>query len=233
MFKCNCGLTFTRVDNLHRHQIKSCRLINNRNGESSRATKRTAVVSINDMVDKKARLMPISQVHAVNAPQVVAPQARMGRCEPCNEDIPAAQMASHMRSLSHKEKSCTIHGNGIYLIQNAFKCRIASYRVNSDEKHIDYITFFDSVKSRVLELLKVVLKSHNSIKVNVEAFATYVLQSQDLSETKSFNSINRILDVSSDLEVVYAEFRDAIVSQTTDFQHKDSGMFALYPIVDR
>ncbi|CAH1104266.1 unnamed protein product [Psylliodes chrysocephalus] len=132
-------------------------------------------------------------------------------------------MSSHMRRLDHKGRACTIQADGIYLIQSAFKCRIASYRVKTDEKHIDYITFFDTIKFRILELSKVVLRAHNAIKVNVEVFATYVLQSQDISEIKSFNSINRILDLSTELDVVYADLREAVVSQTADFQHKDSG----------
>ena len=154
-------------------------------------------------------------------------KARNGRCESCNVDIPTNQMSSHMKSLDHKEKACSIHADGIYLIQSAFKCRIASYRVKSDKKHIDYVTFFDAIKLRVLKLLKVVLKAHNAIKVNVEAFATYALESQDVSEIKSFNSINRILDLSTDLDAVYVDIKDAVVSQTADFQHKDSGIVVL------
>ncbi|CAH1101722.1 unnamed protein product [Psylliodes chrysocephalus] len=220
MYKCNCGLTYTRVDNLRRHQNKSCKLISNRIGESSGGTKRSTTPSNDVPPEKKARVMRVPQVHTH---RIVDSKAHNRRCESCNVDVPTNQMTSHMRSHGHKEKACAIHADGIYLIKSAFKCRIATYRLKCDEKHIDYVTFFDAIKLRVLKLLKVVLKAHNAIKVNVEAFATYALESQDVSEIKSFNSINRILDLSTDLDAVYVDFKDAVVSQTADFQHKDSG----------
>ncbi|CAH1102851.1 unnamed protein product [Psylliodes chrysocephalus] len=135
MYKCNCGLTFTRIDNLHRHKNKSCKMISNRTGESSRGTKRSVTSSSDVLPVKNVRVVRVPQVHTH---RTVDSQRNNGRCESCDVDIPTNQMSSHMRSLDHKEKACTIQGDGICLIQIAFKCRIASYRVKSDEKHIDY-----------------------------------------------------------------------------------------------
>ncbi|CAH1098900.1 unnamed protein product [Psylliodes chrysocephalus] len=124
------------IDNLHQHQNKSCKLISNRTGESSRGTKRSAASS----------------------PDLPVKKAHNGRYDSCDLGIPTNQMSSHMRSLGHKEKACTIQVYGIHLIQSAFKCRIVVYRVKSGEKHIDYITFFDEIKFRVFS--KVVLSAN-------------------------------------------------------------------------
>lgn len=210
MFTCDCGSTFTRSDNLRRHQKNSCKLVVKRVGESS-GVKRAA----------NGNEGPAPKKHAKSL------EPRIEKCDACNVDIPTNQMHAHLRTLRHKANACVIHSDGVQLIKSAFKCRIASYRVCSDKHHIDYITFFDAIQCKLIKLLETVLAIHNSVKVNMEVFATYVLHSQEVGEVKSFNTTNRIIDVSTDLNGALAQFRDAVMSQTTEFEGKDSGTFII------
>lgn len=219
MLSCSCGVTFTRIDNLRRHQMNSCKLIHNRTGETSRSNtvpkqicKKRAADNVGEVIQKKKRIVSPVRNH-------------LEKCECCNVDIPSNLMGAHKRSLDHKAKACTFYSDGVELMKSAFKCRIATYRVKSDKQHMEYTSFFDGVKNRVMRLLNDVLEIHNSVKVNMETFATYVLPTQDISEVKSFNTKNRIVDKGVILDEVFSEFRDTIISQTSDFEGKDSGKY--------
>ncbi|KAJ8979684.1 hypothetical protein NQ317_001085 [Molorchus minor] len=141
----------------------------------------------------------------------------------CNRILTANQMNSHRRTLEHKTNSCVHLADGVHLIRSAFKCRIVSYRLHGDNFHIDYTIFFNEVKHKALKLLEDVLKSHKIIKVNMEIFGKYVLPTQDSSDIKSFNTPNKLLDRSMDLDLMWNTFVDLMMTQTTEFQERDSG----------
>ncbi|XP_074036831.1 uncharacterized protein [Leptinotarsa decemlineata] len=195
MYTCSeCGNSFTRSDNLRRHQRESCILANNEGPSMS----------------KRPRL---------NAP--LSPE--MQTCLCCNLNIASDQMNIHRRTLQHRTNACIQYGDGVKIIRTAFKCRIVSYRVDSQNRHIDYPTFFNELKQKVFKLLEEVLVIHKSVKVNMEVFGRYYLQTKENLEVKSFNSPNQVVDQSMDLNVIYNIFIDALTAQAMEFQHRDSG----------
>ncbi|XP_074041969.1 uncharacterized protein [Leptinotarsa decemlineata] len=132
-------------------------------------------------------------------------------------------MNIHRRTLQHRTNACIQYGDGVKIIRTAFKCRIVSYRVDSQNHHIDYPTFFNELKQKVFKLLEEVLVIHKSVKVNMEVFGRYYLQTKENLEVKSFNSPNQVVDQSNDLNVIYNIFIDALTAQAMEFQHRDSG----------
>ncbi|KAJ8967216.1 hypothetical protein NQ317_001325 [Molorchus minor] len=132
-------------------------------------------------------------------------------------------MRAHKRTLQHRTNACIPMVDGVYVIRSAFKCRIVSYRAHSKEYHINYTLFFNELKSKIIELLEEVLNRHKIVKVNMEAFARYTLPTKEISDVKSFNTPNEIVDQSMDLSSVWEKFVDLMINQTTEFQERDSG----------
>lgn len=191
MYSCGkCSQSFSRVDNLRRHERQSCKG-NNSSGPSNA---------------KQPRL------------DIQLPTW----CNCCN--ISVNNQNAHRRTLQHRTNACIYMGEGIQRIDSAFKCRIVSYRVESDNSHVDYNDFFCEIKPRVLMLLENILSIHRAVKVNVEAYARYYLHTKEVFDLKCFNTPNRVVEESADLDEIYELFRDAIISQTTEFQERDSGM---------
>lgn len=197
MYVCtDCGKNFTRGDNLRRHQRQSC---------------------IQPSHDGSP---PAKQFRADTFPST---STNMQTCNCCNVTLTTSQMKSHKRTLQHRTRSCVPMTNGVEIVQSAFRNRIVTYRVHSENNHIDYTMFFNEIRPKILNLLEEVLKIHKAIKVNMETFARYILPTQDLVEMKSFNTSNRILDESMDLRNILDSFVDSMIMQTTEFQERDSG----------
>ncbi|KAJ8954509.1 hypothetical protein NQ318_000740 [Aromia moschata] len=109
------------------------------------------------------------------------------------------------------------------LIQTAFKSRIASYRVHSENRYSDYNMFFESIKNKVIHLLSEVIKIHNAVKVIMELFGRYILQTQKIVNNKSFNTANKVIDSAADLNDVFYVFVDLMTTQMSEFEKRDSG----------
>lgn len=198
MYACSvCGANFTRSDNLRRHERETC-------GKQQ----------TNGPITKRCKLD--------NQPST---SRNLKMCNQCNKAIPVSQLAAHNRTLEHRTNSCGPLMNGIQVVGSAFQCRITSYRIHSENHHIDYVTFFNETKHKILNLLEQVLTVHLAVKVNMEVFGRYILQTQETSDIKAFNSPNKILDSSMDLSSEVDSFVDMMVTQTTEFQERDSGMF--------
>lgn len=205
MYFCSeCGASFTRIDNLRRHERSSCK----------------GSQSIHNVSTKRRKVD--------EEPSTSTSSTSMQICNCCNKNVAAHKMASHMRTLEHKTNSCITLSNGIQMLCSAFKCRIVSYRIHSESRHLDYVTFFSEIKNKVLSLLEEVLRIHKAVKVNMEVFGRYILQTQECSDIKSFNTTNTILDLSSDLASAYDIFIDKMITQSTEFQERDSGI--LFPV---
>ncbi|XP_074026183.1 uncharacterized protein [Leptinotarsa decemlineata] len=203
MYMCNeCGKNFTRSDNLRRHQRDSCTLMH----YGGPSTENDSEAS----TPKRMRLNP-------PAPPV------MQTCQCCNLTILSDQMNVHRRTLHHRTNACVHYGEGVKIVGTAFKCRIVSYRVDSQNHHMDYNTFFNELKQKVLKLLEEVLVIHKIVKVNMEVFGRYNLQTKEYCDVKAFNSSNQVIDQSNDLNVVYNNFADSLTAQAMEFQHRDSG----------
>lgn len=150
--------------------------------------------------------------------------ASLQTCYSCNVTLTARQMKSHKRTLQHRTNSCVPLMDGVEIVRSAFKHRIITYRVHSENEKLDYIMFFNEIRCKILNLLEEILLLHKTVKVNMETFASYILQTQEVSEIKSFNTCNKILDQGMDLNGVLDTFVEMMVTQTTEFQERDSGM---------
>lgn len=191
-----CGQLFTRSYSLLRHQRESC-------------------------------LSRFENIHGGKRQRVdgAASTSTMQNCATCNVNVPQNQMFAHQRSLQHKSKSCVTVSRGVELIQSAFKNRMATYRVSSDNDHVDYSIFFAEIKSKVLGVINNILRLQHTLKINMVAVGQYFLPSQETISEKSFNTANEIVTVGSDLDDVYQAFVEAMKVQSSEFQEKDSGTF--------
>ena len=197
MYTCvSCGTSFSRSDNMRRHQRETCKNLHP-NGPPTKRAKLDSGPST-----------PVS----------------LQTCNTCNVTLTANQMKSHKRTLQHRTNSCIPLTDGIEIVRSAFKYRIITYRVHSENEKLDYIIFFNEIRYKILNLLEEVLTLHRTVKVNMETFASYILPTQEISDMKSFNTPNKILDQGMDLNNVLDSFVDMMVTQTTEFQERDSGM---------
>lgn len=192
-----CNKSFTRSDNLRRHQRQSCC----HNDES---------------VPTEAKRSRVEE-------EEPSTSNNQWKCNCCNITIPANCGYSHRRTLQHRTNMSIAMGDGIKRIDSAFKSRIVSYRIESKNEHIDFNEFFEEIKSKLLVLLERMLALHRSIKVNVEAFGLYYLHTQEVRDMKNFNTPNQMIEESMDLNAVIDLFRDTIAAQAQDFQERDSG----------
>ncbi|KAJ8933403.1 hypothetical protein NQ318_004940 [Aromia moschata] len=100
------------------------------------------------------------------------------------------------------------------LIQTAFKSRIASYRVHSENRYSDYNMFFESIKNKVIHLLSEVIKIHNAVKVH---FAD-----SKIVKTRASTQPIKLL-IAADLNDVFYVFVDLMTTQMSEFEKRDSG----------
>lgn len=189
-----CGVKFSRSYNLLRHKNQSC-------------VERFASASYGVRKRRKIDAVPI-----------------MHTCIACDVTIPRSQISAHQRTLAHKSKASVVVSHGVELIETAFKNRIVTYRVSSDNEHVDYSLFFAEIKSKVLDLISTILQVQQSLKINMVVVGRYFLPAKEVVDEKSFNTSNEIVTVGSELEDVYNSFVEVMKVQSTEFQEKDSGM---------
>lgn len=208
MFVCgNCGTSFTRLDNLQRHKIRVvCKRKSDESAESS-----------NGAPPSKKNKSDIDS-HSV------ASTSTDIYCTYCKVSVPKNRMAAHVRTLLHRTNSSTTVGGGVKLVQSAFKNRICSYRISSSDSHTDLKLFFSDIKSSVLNVLEEMASIHRTLKVHMEVFASYYLETQEISSIKSFNTPNKIVDEGCDITEIYEEMVSVMVSKSSEFDEKDSGM---------
>ena len=203
-YKCaNCAKSFTRSYNLNRHLRESC------------------AERFNIDESEKRRRMDGSASSGAST----SSSSPMKMCHVCNVAVPENNMLGHQRTLQHRNNLCLPLSHGVQVMRTAFKNRILSYRINSDNEHIDYQIFFDDIKPKVMYLLSEMLRIQQSLKVNMVVVGRYLLPSQETYSDKSFNTTNTVITAASDLDDVYQTFVEAMKTQSTDFQEKDSGMY--------
>lgn len=191
-----CGEKFTRSYNLVRHEKQAC------GGRR-----------VGDQVAKRPRV----------ADGRTSPD--MQKCDVCDVMVSQSGVLAHERSLEHRNRSCVPFCEGVQIIESAFRSRIVSYRVTGHGHHVNYTVFFNEIKVKVLNLIREILLTQRSLKINMETFGRYVLPTQDIHSVKSFNTANKIVNVGSDLDTIYGSFVETMKVQAADFQEKDSGMF--------
>lgn len=61
------------------------------------------------------------------------------------------------------------------------------------------------------------------LKLIFELYGFYVIPEKELPDVKSFNSQNKVINVTTNLELIFEEFVDEILAKAADFQERDSG----------
>ncbi|KAJ8913054.1 hypothetical protein NQ315_006555 [Exocentrus adspersus] len=213
-----CGKSFKHQSSLTRHIKQSC------NGSEEPPTKkaRSSSVELNQPGPSgliQPQPIPSTSRASSNSGQII--------CQCCNKVVQVSHLAAHRRTLQHRTNACVDVGPGVQLTDNAFRGRIASYRISSDNHHTNFAEFFESIRQRFLNLMMEVLRNHTTVKINMELFGRYIIQkgeSQDsVMDVKSFNTTNKIINSSMDLNDVLNMFIDMLTNQTTEFQERDSG----------
>ncbi|XP_050516477.1 uncharacterized protein LOC126891343 [Diabrotica virgifera virgifera] len=120
--------------------------------------------------------------------------------------------------------------SGVTKLTHAFKNRIASYRFMTQNNKINYFGFMNDIKPKVTRILSEYLDQHTALKVNCELFAMFYKPDNGISDIKSMNTSNKIITLSSDISDVYDDFAEAILTQASEFQEKDSN-WALQEII--
>ncbi|KAJ8949419.1 hypothetical protein NQ318_007519 [Aromia moschata] len=218
MYLCNnCGKQFTRVCSLKRHLTESCSGNEGPTSKKFRLEKMSSASTINEG----------ASTSRVNERPSTSNNAGV-ICNCCNKMISSNTQVSHWRTLQHRTNACVDFMPGVQLIQTAFKSRIASYRVHSEHRYSDYKIFFESIKNKVIHLLSEAIKIHKAVKVNMELFGRYILQTQEIVDNKSFNTTNKVIDSAADLNDVFYVFVDIMTTQMSEFQERDSGWALQY-----
>lgn len=145
------------------------------------------------------------------------------RCDPCGVDVPSRIFQGHLRSLVHKARACREVESGVETIQSAFNSRIASYRVSSQRHHIVYNDFFEELGDKIKKLLVKEARKFRSIKVNLELFGRFIHPVKELTDIKSFNTRNKIINEASDWNSIYDDFVGEMTAKASEFQERESG----------
>lgn len=137
--------------------------------------------------------------------------------------IPRHAIGGHMRSIRHKANTWSPMEGNICVMKTAFKSRIITYKISSNNHHINVENFLNEIKNKVLPLIENEVRKHVSIKLNLELFGMYYLDSKENHEMKSFNTRNEIVSMSSDLDHLYDDFVAKLDEKADIFQERDSG----------
>lgn len=96
-----------------------------------------------------------------------------------------------MRTNLHKKNSILkTELENVDIIATAFKDRIITYKINRPQNR-EYLTpedFLSDITQIIIQLIQKSLKAHDSIKINFEFFASFVLPKSEWQEIKSFNT---------------------------------------------
>lgn len=147
----------------------------------------------------------------------------MEHCNCCDIDIPRSRFRGHLASLKHKGNACTDVIPGVEKIKTAFKYRIVSYRISSEQHHLNYDMFFNEVKEKVIKLMESEIRRLKAVKVNMEVFGLYVHQVQNIRDIKSFNTKFRILNEGAIAGEIYSDLVDIMKAKASEFQERESG----------
>lgn len=147
-------------------------------------------------------------------------------CTSCN--VQTGNLIAHQRTQKHKANNCLQADiDGVYQLQTVMKNRISSYRIPSTSDSIDYEEFLSSIECKIRQILQSHLDKFRTIKVNMELYGMYFLATSDEYSTKSFNSKNEIVTLSTQLEDLILHFQDVLVTKAKEFNENKSGKLNL------
>lgn len=210
MFPCkDCGKTFTRKDNLKRHQANACA------GKLPKVEDNPNVQVEDNPNVSNAKKRPL--------PDVVT-------CDICNVQVKKKCMSGHLKSAFHKNHAFVVIDNGVEKLASAFGQKCEIYRVSEPGHHVDLYEFAYLIKEKVIALIDAKCEVFGSIKVNLECVGLYFLTNKENVEIKTFNTKNKVITVGSDVYEKYAEYIDEIFNKMSEFQERDSGKYNLINI---
>ncbi|XP_030757471.1 uncharacterized protein LOC115883280 [Sitophilus oryzae] len=143
-------------------------------------------------------------------------------CSECKEHILQNLWVGHLRSNSHKNNCKTLEEKGIQVIKSAFKERIISYRLSTEENILNVKNYFKILEQKILRVFDNQLKKHTCIKVNIELFGYYYNPSNDNHDVKSFNTPFKVICNSSATKDLVEDFLTIIENKADEFTEKDS-----------
>lgn len=228
MFKCSdCDVSFTRKDNLKRHDKYSCRkrLLSDKfplDDEPKLKVIKSKIKSSNSSSQTKNSSIHNYASHIPN---------KMMKCASCNIDVITTFYNSHLKSQLHKEAVLERKEQGIEIIKSAFKCRINTYRFTGKTEHVDFNDFFNEIGDKFYKIVNEERIKHNMVKINVELYGIYMLPSEDTYEIKSFNTKNEICSISCDVMEMYENLKSTLITKAQEFQERDSGKFLMFLII--
>lgn len=82
---------------------------------------------------------------------------------------------------------------GIQIIRSAFKERVITYRISTEENIVNVKKYFKQLESKILRVFDHQLRKHICIKVNMELFGYYYNPTNDNYDVKSFNTSLKVV----------------------------------------
>lgn len=154
---------------------------------------------------------------------VTSPATRY--CHVCDENVPQTGFVGHLRSNRHKKRCSVVHlGRGVVALPSAFKCRVASYRVSTENYHISVVEYMAELKDKIISLIQGQMTKLKSIKFNFELFGYFVLEAQDLQEIKTFMTANEVATRGVDLSDLYDNLTGVLDEKVSEFCQRESGV---------
>lgn len=142
-------------------------------------------------------------------------------CIECNIEIQSS--SSHNRTRSHKENCCIKISSDIKLVKTAFKTRMVTYHISTNANPTDVKLYLESIQSKIILLVEKSLETSKTVKINFELYGLYLLAASKQHEVKSFNSQYSFVSPSTDLEQLFLEYRDILITKTSQFTERGSG----------
>jgi len=146
------------------------------------------------------------------------------KCSHCNLYIAPEMLLAHRRSNQHKAKTLLQSSyDGVFLLQTAFKNRIATFQIPTTRQTVDYVGFLNEIKQMVLRIIEDSIIKDKTLKLNFELFGNYYLKTTGEFSVKSFNTKNEVITVATNLVELYDSMQEILIAKAQEFNENKSG----------
>lgn len=221
----HCGKIFSSKSAYNRHKKESCI------GKPSTGNKRKCEYNITEAAKIPKTIECKNHPSKSEVAKITEPTE--------NKDHPDTSKATKVHSTDCKyqpstsevpkigkqrlNQPCTPQSDGVEKITSAFKSRICSYRFSTKKFQIDHNDFFEEIANNVKSIVKKYLQQFIALKINVELFSIYAKPETDATETKSFNTKNEVITQSTNLDDVFDQFKQDVITKAGNFNERGSG----------
>jgi hypothetical protein len=112
----------------------------------------------------------------------------------------------------------------VAVLHSAFKSRVASYRVSTQNYHISVVEYMTELKTKIINLIEEQVAKLKSVKFNLELFGLFFLEAQDLHDVKNFITANEVATRGTDLSELYDNLTGVLDEKVSEFQERESGV---------